>query len=76
MADNKGVNQTGFFKNITNKLPYQALDLNAVIGQLNPKYEVFQDTGSRRTEALARQSIFYDNDYNNTPSGQIAKGGI
>ena len=40
MADNKGVNQTGFFKNITNKLPYQALDLNAVIGQLNPKYEI------------------------------------
>jgi len=76
MADNKSVNATGFFKNITNKLPYQSLDLNAVLGQLNPKYEVFQDTGSRRTEALARQSIFYDNDYNNTPSGQIAKGGI
>ena len=28
MAEDKGVNQTGFFKNITNKLPYQALDLN------------------------------------------------
>jgi len=75
-SDNKGVNQTGFFKNITNKLPYQSLDLNSVLSQLNPKYEVFQDTGSRRTEALARQSVFYDNDYNNTPSGSIAKGGI
>lgn len=75
-SENKGVNQTGFFKNITNKLPYQSLDLNAVLSQLNPKYEVFQDTGSRRTEALARQSIFYDNDYNNTPSGSVAKGGI
>jgi hypothetical protein len=75
-SDNKSINTTSFFKNITNKLPYQSLDLNAVLGQLNPKYEVFQDTGSRRTEALARQSIFYDNDYNNTPSGSIAKGGI
>lgn len=75
-SESKGLTQAGFFKNITNKLPYQALDLNAVLAQLNPKYEVFQDTGSRRTEALARQSIFYDNDYNNMASGSIAKGGI
>jgi len=74
--DNKSFNQSGFFKNLANKLPYQTLDLNSVLAQLNPKYETFQDTGSRRTEALARQSIFYDNDYNNTPSGSIAKGGI
>jgi len=72
----KNLNQSGFFKNITNKLPYQSLDLNAVLGELNPKYQTFQDTGSRRVEALARQSIFYDNDYNNTASGSIAKGGI
>jgi hypothetical protein len=76
MADNKIVPGSGFFKNITNKLPYQSLDFNAVLSQLNPKYEVFQDTGSRRVEALARQSIFYDNDYNNMPSGSIAKGGV
>ena len=74
--DNKSFNQSGFFKNLANKLPYQTLDLNSVLAQLNPKYETFQDTGSRRTEALARQSIFYYNDYNNTPSGSIAKGGI
>lgn len=67
---------TGFFKNITNKLPYQSLDFNAVLGQLNPKYETFQDTGSNRSEALAKQSIFYNNEYNNIPSGAIAKGGI
>jgi len=75
-ADKQVVTGSGFFKNIQNKLPYQSLDLNAVLGQLNPKYQVFQDTGSRRTEALARQSIFYDNEYNNTPSGSIAKGGV
>lgn len=74
--DNKGFQQSGFFKNLANKLPYQALDLNSVLSQLNPKYETFQDTGSRRAEALARQSIFYDNDYNNTPSGSVSKGGI
>ena len=76
MADNKNVSNSGFFKNLTNKLPYQSLDLNAVLGQLNPKYQVFQGTGSRRTEALARQSVFYDNEYNNLPSGSIAKGGV
>jgi hypothetical protein len=74
--DNKGNVNSGFFKNLANKLPYQSLDLNAVLAQLNPKYDTFRDTGSRRSEALARQSIFYDNDYNNTPSGSIAKGGI
>jgi hypothetical protein len=75
-SDNPGNPRSSFFKNIANKLPYQALDLNSVLSQLNPKYETFQDTGSRRTEALARQSIFYDNEYNNTPSGSIAKGGV
>ena len=74
--DNKGNANSGFFKNLANKLPYQSLDLNAVLAQLNPKYDTFRDTGSRRAEALARQSIFYDNDYNNTASGSIAKGGI
>lgn len=74
--DNQGSNQGGFFKNLVNKLPYQALDLNTVLAQLNPKYETFRDTGSRRTEALARNSIFYDNDYNNMPSGSIAKGSV
>lgn len=75
-SDNKINPQGGFFKNIVNKLPYQTLDLNAVLAQLNPKYEVFQDTGSRRAEALAKQSIFYDNNYNNTPAGQISKNSV
>ena len=74
--DNKGFTDSGFFKNLANKLPYQALDLNKVLAELNPKYETFQDTGSRRAEALAKQSIFYDNDYNNTPSGSVSKGGV
>jgi hypothetical protein len=67
---------SGFFKNLLTKLPYQALDLNGYLNQINPKYQIFQDTGSKRAEALARNSVFFDNDYNNTPSGSIAKGGI
>lgn len=62
------------FQSIVNKLPYQSLDLNAILGQLNPKYETFRDTGSKRTEALARQSVFYDNDYNTLAPGNVARG--
>jgi hypothetical protein len=75
-ADDKNTVSGGFFKNLVNKLPYQTLDLNGYLNQINPKYQIFQDTGSKRSEALARNSVFFDNDYNNTPSGSIAKGGI
>ncbi len=62
---------SGIFKNITNKLPYQTPNANDIIGNLNPKYEVFQDTGVKRTEALAGQSVLYNNDYNNVAPGQF-----
>jgi len=73
MADEK--QQSGFFKNLVNKLPYQSLDFNNVINDLNPKYNQFQDVGMNRTEALAKNSIFYSNDYNNTPTGHISVDG-
>ena len=76
MADDKQTVPSGFFKNLASKLPYQTLDLNGYLNQINPRYQIFQDTGSKRSEALARNSVFFDNDYNNTPSGSIAKGGI
>mgnify|MGYP003120505649 CR=1 FL=1 len=63
--------QNNFFKNLVNKLPYQSLDFNNVINDLNPKYNEFQDVGMNRTEALAKNSIFYNNDFNNTPSGHV-----
>ena len=72
MADNKkSLFQSDIFKNITSKLPYQTPDANDIIGKLNPKYQIFQDTGVKRTEALANQSIFYNNDFNNTAHGQF-----
>ena len=69
MANNNPTNN--FFKNIVNKLPYQTMDLNSMIEEINPKYNTFQDTGMQRAEALSKQSIFYSNDFNNTPTGQI-----
>jgi hypothetical protein len=67
--------QQGFLKNIINKLPYQSVDFNVVMQDLNPKYTTFQDTGMRRVDALAKNSIFYNNDFNNTGAGQIAVDG-
>ena len=74
MADEKQ-QSGGFFKNLVNKLPYQSLDFNNVINDLNPKYNQFQDIGMNRTEALAKNSIFYNNDFNSTPSGHVSVDG-
>jgi hypothetical protein len=67
--------QPGFFKNILNKLPYQTVDFNKVLNDLNPKYNAFEDVGMNRTEALAKNSIFFNNEYNNTGTGQISVDG-
>ena len=77
MADSeqRGFFQSGIFKNIANKLPYQTPNAKDLMQDLNPKYELFQDTGVRRTEALANQSVFYNNEYNNIASGQISTEG-
>lgn len=72
MADEKkSLFKSDIFKNIANKLPYQTPNADEIIGQLNPKYEVFQDTGMKRTEALANQSVLYKNDYNTVATGQF-----
>jgi len=57
---------------INSKLPYQSYTSIDTISKLNPKFKVFQDTGSKRTEALARQSISSNTEYNSLdPSGII-----
>lgn len=73
MADesNNTFFQSGIFKNLANKLPYQTPSADDILSNLNPKYQVFQDTGVKRTEALANQSILYNNEYNNVPTGQF-----
>lgn len=76
MADQQNsAGQSGFLKNIVNKLPYQSVDFNKVLQDLNPKYDTFQETGMRRVEALAKNSIFYNNEFNNTGAGQISVDG-
>lgn len=42
---------------ISSKLPYQSINVVDKISQLNPKYDLFYDKGTRREEALVRQSI-------------------
>ena len=76
MADQQNNSGTsGFLKNIVNKLPYQSVDFNKVLQDLNPKYDTFQDVGMRRVEALAKNSIFYNNEFNNTGAGQVSVDG-
>ena len=54
---------------VNNHLPYQSYTILDTISKLNPKFKEFQDTGSKRTEALARQSISSSTDYNNLNPG-------
>lgn len=57
---------------INSKLPYQSYTTIDTISKLNPKYKVFQDTGSKRSEALARQSISSNTEYNSLdPAGIV-----
>ena len=44
-------------KYVSSKLPYQSVNIQDKIITLNPKYEEFFDKGTKREEALARQSI-------------------
>lgn len=68
MADSNRESTFGrdLMKFISSKLPYQQVDVNDKINALNPKYEVFYDKGTKRDDALARQSVsnttFYTDD--------------
>ena len=76
MADeNKSLFRKDILKNIANRLPYQTPDAKELLGNMNPKYNDFENTGVRRTEALANQSIFYNNEYNTIANAQISKEG-
>ena len=50
---------------VNSYLPYQSYTVIDTISKLNPKFKTFQDTGSRRTEALTRQSVSSSSEYNN-----------
>jgi len=59
MADNNKESTFGrdLMKFISSKLPYQSVGIEDQINKLNPKYEEFFNKGTKRDEALARQSI-------------------
>lgn len=77
MADNekKSFFNSNFMKSVASRLPYQTPNAEDLIGNLNPKYQEFQTAGVGRTEALANQSVFYQNDYNTVAAGQVSKEG-
>lgn len=54
-------------KFISNRLPYQSYTNVTSVNDLNPKFKDFADKGSKRIEALQRQSISASTLYNNTP---------
>jgi len=57
---------------INNRMPYQGYAAIDTISKLNPKFKDFQNTGSKRSEALARHSISSSTMFNNTdPTGVI-----
>ena len=49
---------------VNSYLPYQSYTVIDTISKLNPKFKTFQDTGSKRVEALSRQSISSSSEYN------------
>jgi hypothetical protein len=49
---------------VNSYLPYQSYTAIDTLSKLNPKFKTFQDTGSKRTEALSRQSISSSSEFN------------
>jgi len=68
MADQNSNRESTFgrdlVKYISSKLPYQSLSVEDKIKTLNPKFEEFFDKGTKRDEALSRQSISSSIQYN------------
>ena len=56
---------------IQNRLPYS--NVAPQEDSLNPKYKIFNKTGMKRAEALAKASVSSSNPYNNIPIGDFAK---
>ncbi len=60
MADKS--RSSSFFKNLRNSIPWNngaLLDLENEINILNPKFNIFEDKGPKRTEILQKHSITY-----------------
>lgn len=59
-------------KFVQSRLPYQSYQTIETLNDVNPKYKLFQGEGSRREDALQRQSISSSTQINNSSVGDIA----
>ena len=54
---NKNTFGRSLMKYVSSRLPYQSYQTVDTLNDVNPKYKLFQGEGSRREDALQRQSI-------------------
>jgi hypothetical protein len=69
---NKGTFGRSLMKYVQSRLPYQSYQTVDTLNDVNPKYKLFQGEGSRREDALQRQSISSSTQINNSAVGDIA----
>jgi hypothetical protein len=69
---NKNTFGRSLMKYVQSRLPYQSYQTIETLNDVNPKYKLFQGEGSRREDALQRQSISSSTPINNSAVGDIA----
>ena len=69
---NKNTFGRSLMKYVQSRLPYQSYQTVETLYDVNPKYKLFQGEGSRREDALQRQSISSSTQINNSAVGDIA----
>lgn len=69
---NQGTASRSLMAYIQDRLPYNSQLLTPKEDD-NPKYEIFHKAGTRRAEALARNSVSSNSEYNNADLGIIEK---
>ena len=69
---NQGTFGRSLMKYVQSRLPYQSYETLDTLADVNPKYRLFQNQGSKREDALQRQSISSSTIINNNAVGDIA----
>ena len=69
---NQGTFGRSLMKFVQSRLPYQSYETLDTLSEVNPKYKLFQNQGSKREDALQRQSISSSTIINNNAVGDIA----
>ncbi len=71
---NQGTFGRSLMKFVQSRLPYQSYETLDTLADVNPKYRLFQNQGSKREDALQRQSISSSTVINNKHGGGIVRG--